>query len=203
MNELTEHGDKRMTVREVADVLGVSPDTILDSLCVSSKYCHTPVDEFSAISLFDIILALIEDLSEANKRNKEFDSLVKRAKEAIAHNTDPNVFQTDLFTYWMNLPKEKCDISKKGFVYISTDKSGFFKIGRTKGLSQREKALRCGNLEYKTTASVLTEDNVRLETFLHNFFMEKRIEGEWFALSSEDIDILVNYFGFIKGINNE
>ena len=31
MNELTVHSDKRMTVREVADVLGVSPDTVYNS----------------------------------------------------------------------------------------------------------------------------------------------------------------------------
>jgi phage antirepressor YoqD-like protein len=32
MNELTKQGDKRMTVKKVAEVLGVSPDTILDSI---------------------------------------------------------------------------------------------------------------------------------------------------------------------------
>jgi phage antirepressor YoqD-like protein len=32
MKELIRHGDKRMTVREVAEALGVSPDTILNSI---------------------------------------------------------------------------------------------------------------------------------------------------------------------------
>lgn len=83
-----------------------------------------------------------------------------------------------------------------GFVYvISGEKKGktLYKIGRTNNLHQR--------LNYfgvmipfpiSFVCSIEVIHSARLERSLHCLYADKRVEGEWFDLSSSDIDSLRN-----------
>ena len=74
-----------------------------------------------------------------------------------------------------------------GYVYLM--KSGpHFKIGRTNSLGRRGSELAIKIPVPPTTIhSIETDDPVGLEAYWHRRFAEKRGEGEWFALSLEDV----------------
>lgn len=76
---------------------------------------------------------------------------------------------------------------RTGFVYLM--KSGrHYKIGRTSSVARRggELAIKIP-VPPKTIHSIETDDPVGVEDYWHKRFMDKRGEGEWFELSSEDV----------------
>ena len=85
--------------------------------------------------------------------------------------------------------EDKRKISKvnSGFVYLM--KSGkHYKIGRTNSVGRREREFAIQiPVPPKTIHSIETDDPVGVEAYWHNRFKDKRGEGEWFDLSSDDI----------------
>lgn len=79
------------------------------------------------------------------------------------------------------------------YVYLMIDKNtGYYKIGRSKRPSFREKTLQ----SEKPTVELLHsfEAEKKDEKELHSMFSHKRIRGEWFDLSGSDIETVKNYF---------
>jgi hypothetical protein len=74
-----------------------------------------------------------------------------------------------------------------GFVYLM--KSGpHYKIGRTNSVGRRASELAIKiPVPPKTIHHIETDDPVGVEAYWHKRFVEKRGEGEWFALSPEDV----------------
>jgi hypothetical protein len=80
-------------------------------------------------------------------------------------------------------------ISPTGFVYLI--KSGkFYKIGSTNNPDRRQYEIRL-QLPEKVhhIHSIETDDPSGIEAYWHNRFRAKRLQGEWFNLSSIDIKI--------------
>jgi len=78
-----------------------------------------------------------------------------------------------------------------GYVYILRSSSGYYKIGRTKNPDDRLKTFSVKlpfEVEYEHV--IATDDMVELEKAFHMLFEKKRVEGEWFDLNAEDIEIL-------------
>lgn len=73
------------------------------------------------------------------------------------------------------------------FVYLM--KSGkYYKIGRTNAPGRRERELALQLPEKATVVhEIRTDDPVGIERYWHQRFSERRLNGEWFDLSADDV----------------
>jgi hypothetical protein len=74
-----------------------------------------------------------------------------------------------------------------GYVYLA--KSGrYFKIGQTNAVGRRERELVIQLPEKLSIVhKIITDDPLGIERYWHKRFESKRANGEWFALSSDDV----------------
>jgi hypothetical protein len=80
-------------------------------------------------------------------------------------------------------------------VYI-VKSSGGYKIGSTtKDAYKRLESLQTGNeSELSLIMTIKTSKHKETEKLLHEFFKEKHIRGEWFALNDDDLVLIQNAF---------
>lgn len=80
------------------------------------------------------------------------------------------------------------------FTYLAIDElSKDIKIGKTFDVRKRESVLRCANPRLSIIAYVKGD----IERCLHERFSDKRSIGEWFSLSDNDIDSVIDEYDFI------
>jgi hypothetical protein len=84
----------------------------------------------------------------------------------------------------------RCSL-RVGYVYALRADNGLVKIGRTVDIEQRLKTLHT-MLPYELELlHLLPSSSIdELECYLHRYFREKRVKGEWFRLTIEDIEQL-------------
>ena len=95
------------------------------------------------------------------------DAMVKRLPQVAAAETDP--------------------VAGTGFVYLM--KSGkHYKIGKTNSPDRRQYEIGLQLPQgLERVHSIETDDPSGIETYWHNRFKDKRLNGEWFDLSAEDV----------------
>lgn len=80
---------------------------------------------------------------------------------------------------------------RKGYVYLIQSPTGAYKIGRTADPGDR---LRTFNVklpfEVEYVCVIATDDMYALERQLHGKFAAKRVNGEWFILSPDDVEYI-------------
>lgn len=74
-----------------------------------------------------------------------------------------------------------------GFIYML--KAGrYYKVGRSNSFSRRSRELAIQLPETADTVHIIcTDDPVGIEAYWHKRFESKRLNGEWFALSAQDV----------------
>lgn len=84
---------------------------------------------------------------------------------------------------------------RAGEVYLLQTSTGIYKIGRAKDTKKRMKAF--AGLPFRVIIKhiIQTEDMFELEIRLHQRFESKRVNGEWFALESEDVTYICSIEG--------
>jgi len=85
------------------------------------------------------------------------------------------------------------DITETSVIYVAICRHcNAYKIGTSNNLRTRVKQLKTAN-PYLTVLYV-GRGSYLMEAHFHKLFSDKRIRGEWFNLSSEDIRILIEGF---------
>lgn len=79
------------------------------------------------------------------------------------------------------------------YTYLMTDASGYVKIGKSKNVKIRIVTLRIGN----PTLKIIGTLDKNIESKLHIKFKDKRIIGEWFSLSEDELLDIINEYKFI------
>lgn len=83
---------------------------------------------------------------------------------------------------------------KAEYVYLLESNMGYYKIGITKDLNKRIKQFGV-QLPFKVSILwfVDVDDARRYEKWLHNFFKNKRVNGEWFIFDYWTLKAIVEY----------
>jgi hypothetical protein len=89
----------------------------------------------------------------------------------------------------MAAAKNSLQSAGAGYVYLAQSGERF-KIGRTLSLERRISGL-AGQLPEKIVLlhAIKTEDTSGIEAYWHRRFADQRLNGEWFALEPDDIEI--------------
>lgn len=83
---------------------------------------------------------------------------------------------------------------KNGFIYFIESETGLTKIGYTKNVSLREKALQSASpVPLTVRYSKYVKDAVEVEKTIHNMFEKDRVRNEWFSLSDNQIDEAIKH----------
>lgn len=88
----------------------------------------------------------------------------------------------------IHIPNET--LYKPTNTYFAIDDSGLIKIGRSNDWEKREKQLKTGNANIKIIL-VLQED---VEVELHKKFYDYQYSGEWYRISKDDINKIINNY---------
>lgn len=87
----------------------------------------------------------------------------------------------------VNLDRRLDSLQIRGFVYLLRY-GKYYKLGRTNAVGRRLRELAIQLPKKPDTVHVIeTDDPEGIEQYWHRRFAEKRQEGEWFALSSEEV----------------
>lgn len=83
---------------------------------------------------------------------------------------------------------------RDGFVYLLRAENGTYKIGRARNVQQRlHDIAKFVPFRVELMHVIATPDMPRLESRLHRCFADRRVNGEWFALTDTDVDALLSY----------
>ena len=94
--------------------------------------------------------------------------------------------------------KEKeYEIQHIGYVYL-IKLGDSYKIGITKNTEERFKQFEFMPFELKIIKTAKVKEYDKVEKFLHEQYSSKRIKGEWFNLSQEDIQNIIDYLTEIE-----
>lgn len=86
---------------------------------------------------------------------------------------------------------------RAGYVYLIQSPTGAYKIGRTIDINRRIKTFHVKlPFEIEPICIIKTENMFVLEAQLHIKFALKRLDGEWFKLTTEDVE-------YIKSLSKE
>jgi Rha family phage regulatory protein len=115
------------------------------------------------------------------KIQKDYSNLIEEMQK---------VFDADLLNLVANNIKE----NKKSYIYILQDKTNnCFKIGRTTKIDERIKIIQAG-YPNKLYLLYVFEGGSSIESHLHRKYSNKRLNGEWFNLSKNDINEIKNTY---------
>jgi len=87
---------------------------------------------------------------------------------------------------------DKYPFGKSGHVYMIQAENGLIKIGASTNVKGRLKAIRTASpVELNLIGNWYQDEVYTAESKLHRKYKEKRVRGEWFCLTDDDIEEIV------------
>lgn len=134
-------------------------------------------------------------IMEADQMIEVGERLIATAKkkgikqDIIEHNINNKIEFERRMTEFIKTPKQKI----KSHVYLMKC-GGKYKIGVSKDVERRKKQLNNRPFPVEILAqSPLIEDANDLEEVLHEIHSNRRIDGEWFDLTDNEVNALIKY----------
>jgi hypothetical protein len=129
----------------------------------------------NTFSRFGSKLSLLNAVYEYCQKNPEYSSIVGLVRDSA----------NSLNKAKKRKPEEKDDSA--GYVYLI--KFGeVYKIGNSNNVERRFREIKTQMpYEGKIVHNISTGDPEGIERYWHEFFREKRLKGEWFQLSADDV----------------
>jgi hypothetical protein len=103
----------------------------------------------------------------------------------------------NMLQYFRDQPKNARSRSRatRGHVYFIRADNGLVKIGNSSDVRARFKAIdQASPCNLEIALLIETESYIELEALFHQRFSGKRVKGEWFGLSEEDIEAVRNEY---------
>ncbi len=101
--------------------------------------------------------------------------------------------RNDTSKYRQLLREQKEKRENRRFLYIIHNKrNGLYKIGLSINPIKRERTLQAEEPEIEIIETF--KGGFELEKNIHNYFVNKRVRGEWFKLDDKDISVLKDKF---------
>lgn len=85
--------------------------------------------------------------------------------------------------------------------FIKNTTTNNYKIGKSYNPTNRLKQLQTGNDCKLEIYHIFESDNAKLESYLHQYFKNNKILGEWFEISDSDIDNVIKIISMKTDIN--
>lgn len=117
---------------------------------------------------------------------------IQRTIEFTRNNNIQELNNRNIETECSCIVKVKKNKIKHTKLYVMLDRNtGLYKIGRSKNPIGRERTLQSEKpvIDMVFNFAATNKD----EKKLHDLFIEKRVRGEWFSLSNEDIEFIKMY----------
>lgn len=90
----------------------------------------------------------------------------------------------------MSHPPKTPTESAVGFAYLIAGPDGLFKIGHSASPEQRMRQIAPKRLALSLLVAIPTGDPAALEGWLHQAFSHRRVKGEWFLLTEEEVGLI-------------
>jgi hypothetical protein len=174
-----------MTVKEIAKKTGVSQNEIVELLEQNGYLIEFDGDCFDmtivAKCLYSENKVLNDTLVDVYEMLRPLQKIIKQ-NEALKKHDEGSRLEKD----------------RSGHVYImNVIGTNFYKIGRSKNISEREKALKIGNHRIRCVASISVKDSIRAEKLLHSLYIDNNVGGEFFEFNFQEFNDLINNHGFL------
>lgn len=192
-----------MTNLIVCNTNNISNKQILEYL---ESYEETDIDYTNNIYTQALTFRLYESL--LNRINIAFEENNNKRVREIYYEYDkylskllPSSINSSFILYYMTMKEELLKNLRDNKItktyIVKNSNNSLYKIGKTtQDVSERVKQwefLACANID----ETIIIEKDVELE--LHKIFENKRIKGEWFELSSNDIEyIKIKYLNYTE-----
>ena len=169
-----------LSQKVTADLLNVKVSTLKSYVALSMK----DIDTSNGLFYSEVFACIIHYAMHSPRKSAKCKHLLALINTTKCH-TIKELISLDEKYPFSSVPKAP---NHKGLVYLISDGSQWYKIGKTKSIAARLTACQTGNPNKLEVLHVIKCANYnRVEYYLHNKFKDVRGRGEWFALSPDQV----------------
>lgn len=191
---LCENGLISMPYEDLGMLVSESFSSEVVDICFLKKDSVTVVDSVSRFrreNVIEVLSSVFKNILKDATLSCRCEDIFSASRLLLCNN---NIYKARYYDVLMGAVKlintEKYSNIEKYNTYLATDKTGYVKIGRSSDIQKRLHTLKIGN----PTIKMLCSFSVDVGNKLHKRFYGRKVNGEWFNLSKEEIVSLTKEF---------